>query len=300
MSARGIGMKGASALVASTGLLLVIVLAPAGASGAGFVQGVDLPSCSGEHHEASERDRVPISGDGTTAAWSECVYTRPEGSWEIQSELLPISPPWGISDDGNTLLTYRDGIFVRSEEETWSQQTSMNFDALSGDGSTAVRVLAPQNSGKKKTFKQTYPVQVYTRSGEAWTLQAEFTQTISGGADFGAQSEAVGLSDDGETLIVGAPEVNKSKGAAYVYVRSGEAWTLQATLTPSGEKGKGEFGNGVTLSEDGSTALVAGKFDHGAHGAAWVFTRSGSTWTQQAELTSGQVKKETFFGDSVA
>ncbi len=298
MSARVVGKWCGVALAASAAFLCVS-LAPAGASAASFVQGANLPPCMGEHHEVAERDRVVVSRDGTTAAWNECVYTRPEGSWEIQAALLPISPPWGISDDGNTLNTFRDGIFTRSGE-TWSQQTATDFDAISGDGNTAVRVLEQSHTGKKKTLVQTYPVQVYARSGEVWSLQAEFTQTISGEGYFGAQAEAVALSDDGDTLIVGAPYQNKSKGAAYIYVRSGESWTLQATVTPSGEKGKGTFGSGVTLSEDGSTALIAADFDRGAHGAVWAFTRSGATWSQQAELNAGHVKNETFFGDSMA
>ncbi len=298
MSACVVGKWCRIALTAGAASLCVAV-APAAAGAASFVQGANLPACMGEHHEVAERDRVVISRDGTTAAWNECVYTRPEGSWEIQSK-LPISPPWGISDDGNTLNTFRDGIFTRSEEATWGQQTATTFEAISGDGNTAVRILSPHHTGKKKTFVQTNPVQVYTRSGEVWSLQAEFTQTISSEGYFGAQGQAVALSDDGDTLIVGAPYQNKSEGAAYVYVRSGESWTLQATVTPSGEKGKGTFGSAVTLSEDGNTALIAAEFDRGAHGAAWVFTRSGGSWTQQAELNAGHVKNETFFGDSMA
>ena len=52
-------------------------------------------------------------------------------------------------------------------------------------------------------------------------------------------------------------------------------------LTGSGETGAGGFGSSVALSADGNTALIGGPYDNGGVGAAWVFTRSGSTWTQQ-------------------
>jgi hypothetical protein len=62
------------------------------------------------------------------------------------------------------------------------------------------------------------------------------------------------------------------------------------------------FGESVALSSDGNTALIGGNNDHGGIGAAWVFTRSGSTWSQQgAKLTGGEeVGATTDFGIKVA
>jgi hypothetical protein len=58
----------------------------------------------------------------------------------------------------------------------------------------------------------------------------------------------------------------------------------------------------VALSSDGNTAVIGSPNDSGNVGAAWVFTRSGSTWTQQAKLTakSGEESGEGWFGWSVA
>src|SRR5207244_3234343 len=52
-------------------------------------------------------------------------------------------------------------------------------------------------------------------------------------------------------------------------------------LAASDENGGAALGYSVALSADGNTALVGGIFDHSGAGAAWVFTRSGSTWAQQ-------------------
>ena len=67
----------------------------------------------------------------------------------------------------------------------------------------------------------------------------------------------------------------------------GSAWTQQgAKLTGAGEVGLGLFGVSVALSADGNTALIGSPGDH-TPGAAWVFTRSGSTWTQQGPKLIG-------------
>ena len=58
----------------------------------------------------------------------------------------------------------------------------------------------------------------------------------------------------------------------------------------------------VALSADGNTALIGGSGDNDSVGAAWVFTRSGSTWTQQGEKLTGGSEEigEGEFGWSVA
>ena len=67
-------------------------------------------------------------------------------------------------------------------------------------------------------------------------------------------------------------------------------------LTASDEAGPGDFGASVALSWDGSTALIGGPTDspgtdavgNGTNvGAAWVFKRTGSTWSQQGSKLTG-------------
>jgi hypothetical protein len=104
----------------------------------------------------------------------------------------------------------------------------------------------------------------------------------SGAASFGY---SVAFSSDGTTAIVGGPKDAGGVGAAWVFARSGSAWTQQGPkLTATGERGAGAFGQSVALSADGSTALVGSPEDSIPIGAAWVFVRAGTTWTQQARL----------------
>ena len=113
---------------------------------------------------------------------------------------------------------------------------------------------------------------------------------------------SVALSADGNTALIGGPDDNERVGAAWVFTRSGSTWTQQGEkLMAAGEIGDGEFGYSVALSADGNTALIGGPGDNNSVGAAWVFTRSGRTWTQQGEkLTPSGASGITGFGLSVA
>ncbi len=123
---------------------------------------------------------------------------------------------------------------------------------------------------------------------------------------------SVVLSADGTTALVGAPGVDKDKGAAYVFHSSSAgSWTSSATpgatLTPGGSKGLVGFGSSVALSADGTTAFVGAPFDGlkvglGAAGAIFVFHVAGedawaSTSTPTATLT---VDGDIFLGLALA
>ena len=94
------------------------------------------------------------------------------------------------------------------------------------------------------------------------------------------QGYSVALSADGSTAIVGGPtDGDANAGAAWVYTRSAGVWTQQGSKlvgTGVAAGSPARQGYSVALSADGNTALVGGA------GAAWVYTRSGGVWTQQA------------------
>ena len=121
-----------------------------------------------------------------------------------------------------------------------------------------------------------------------WSQQgSKLTGGEEGNSEFGV---LVSLSADGNTALVGGWKDNGTKGAAWVFTRTGGVWSQQGPkLTPDGWRSeKAGFGTSVALSADGNTALIGAPGDDGSKGAAWVFTRSGSTWTQQGgKLTGG-------------
>jgi hypothetical protein len=102
--------------------------------------------------------------------------------------------------------------------------------------------------------------------------------------------QTISVSADGNTALVGDPNKTVggrfSVGVVYVEVRSGSTWSEQAELSPAGPPGS--FGTSVAISGDGNTALVgapsASVVDPDYAGAAFVYTRSGTTWSQTAMI----------------
>jgi hypothetical protein len=101
------------------------------------------------------------------------------------------------------------------------------------------------------------------------------------------QGFSVAISADGTTAIVGGPFDNSGTGAAWIFTQSGGTWTEQQKLIAADANGAAQLGWSVALSDDGNTAIVGGPGDNGAIGAAWVFTRSGSVWSQVGAKLSG-------------
>jgi len=199
-------------------------------------------------------------------------------------------------------------VFTRSGS-TWIQQAQLTAtDGAAGDlfgisvalsGDTALVGANSDDVGANTNQGSAY---VFTRSGSTWTQQAQLTAT--GGA--GGDNFGVSVALSGDTALVGANSddvgANTNQGSAYVFTRSGTTWTQQAQLTATGGAAGDNFGISVALS--GDTALVGANFDtvgaNASQGSAYVFTRSGSTWTQQAQLTATGGATNDNFGVAVA
>ncbi|MEL6271560.1 MAG: dockerin type I domain-containing protein, partial [Chloroflexota bacterium] len=162
----------------------------------------------------------------------------------------------------------------------------------------------------------------FTRVGSTWSQQAYLKADNAGVSDFFGYSVAV----DGDTVVVGAiledgsattvngadDNLANGAGAAYVFTRSGTTWSQQAYLKASNTGVSDYFGYSVAADgdtvvvgaviEDGSATTVNGPDDDlaGNAGAAYVFTRVGSTWSQQAYLKAENAGASDQFGWSVA
>jgi hypothetical protein len=101
------------------------------------------------------------------------------------------------------------------------------------------------------------------------------------------QGSSVTVSADGNTAVIGGPGDNSGVGAAWVYTRSGTAWSLQSKLVGTGNTGASKQGTSVAVSADGNTVVVGAPGDNSGAGAVWVFTRSGTVWTQQGGKLMG-------------
>ena len=176
---------------------------------------------------------------------------------------------------------------------TWFQQTEISAsdpaadnyfgDSVAVSSATAVVGAYGKNSGTGAAYTFALPVQ-----------QLELSASDGAANDQFGYSVAI----SGSTAVIGAPSKNSSAGLAYVFVRSGSTWSRQAELTASDAAPNDQFGWSVAIS--GSTAII-GADHHKSHaGAAYVFVQSGSTWSQQAELTASDSSANDDFGYSVS
>ena len=213
---------------------------------------------------------APFDNGGAGAAW---VFTRSGTTWTQQGKKLT-----GSGEEGEAL--FGETVALAAKE-----------------GNTAL-------IGGSHDHEAAGAAWVFTRSGTTWTQQGEkLTAKSEEESEAGQFGISVALSAAGTTALIGGPADAAGAGAAWVFTRTGTTWTQQgAKLTGEGESGAGELGNSVALSSEGNTALVGGRGDNSL-GAAWVFTRSGSTWTQQGEKLTAKSEEEIGeggFGSSVA
>ena len=261
--------------------------------------------------------------DNGTDSGSAYVFVRSGSSWTEQAKLTASD---GAADDrfgtsvaisGDTAVVGAlrgDGIvadsgsayvFVRSGS-TWTEQAKLTASdgaaddyfggSVSVSGDTAV-VGAYRDGDSGDRSGSAY---VFVRSGSTWSAQAKLT-AFDGAADdwFGCS-----VSVSGDTAVVGARFGDGSvvsSGSAYVFVRSGSSWSEQDKLTASDGAVGDSFGYSVSVSGDTAVVGAALDDDNGdLSGSAYVFVRSGSTWTEQAKLTASDGAAYDYFGLSVS
>jgi hypothetical protein len=155
--------------------------------------------------------------------------------------------------------------------------------AISSNGNTLI--TADAGNGR---------VYIFTRSGTSWSQQTSFQPT--GGTQFNL-GFSLDISADGNTAVIGSPSSSSNAGTAYVYFRSGTTWSLQQQLTYTGGLGTPYFGWSTAISADGNIIAIGGYQDGTGGtieaGKVWIFTRSGSTWTQRTTFTPN-VANENF------
>jgi hypothetical protein len=244
--------------------------------------------------------RVALSADGNTALIGNPRASglegtkkeeEAEGQEEAKGEWVPnVGAAWVFTRSGTTWT--EQGVKLTGGEERGKGRFGRSV-ALSADGETALIGGTLDGDGRGSAW-------VFTRSGSTWTQQGP---KLTGGEEVGQGyfGVSVALSGDGETALIGGPVDAKYRGAVWAFTRSGSTWTQQGPKLTGGEEvGEGHFGYSVALSSDGSTALVGARGDNGSQGAAFAFTRSGSSWNEEGpKLTDGD-EGGGEFGYSVA
>ena len=274
----------------------------------GSPMALSVPSGAGDFGAS-----VALSSDGTVALiaanfmngglGAAYVYTYDSGTKTWSSTPVTLSPPSGVDDFGSSVALSGNGevalvgaiggagaayVYTYSGG-TWGSPVALSVPsgaddfgasvALSGNGEVAL-------VGAPFTNNNAGAVYVYTSSTEAWSSTSTSGPVTlsapSGVDDFGS---SVSLSSDGTVALVGAPTTSSDAGAVYVYTSSTEAWSsVNGPVTLSAPSGEGEFGYSVSLSSDGTVALVGAPTTNSGAGAAYVYTYSGGTWSSPVEL----------------
>jgi len=263
------------------------------ASGDTVVVGGPREASSTTGVNRTPNDLSPTSG----AAY---VFVRSRATWSQQAYLKASNTGAGhqfgfsVAASGDTVVVGASGesssyVFVRSGT-TWSQQAYLK-------SSNNTRSFGSPVAASGDTVV-VGGANVFVRSGTTWSQQAYLKPGRS-------------VAASGDTVVVGAANIS-GPGEAYVFVRSGTTWSQQAYLEASNTGAGDSFGWSVAASGD---TVVVGAMDEDSSttgvnstpneatfgaGAAYVFVRSGTTWSQQAYLKASNTGENNNFGFSVA
>ena len=330
-----------------------------------------------------DSNAIGINGNqadnSSSGAGAVYLYSRSGSSWSQQAYIkasnTDATDRFGfsvaLSSDGNTLAVGANrersnatgingnqadnsaveagAVYLYSRSgSSWSQQAyikASNTDAadefgtvvaLSGDGTTLAVGVSREasnttgiNNGSQadNSASSAGAVYLYSRMGSSWSQQAYIKASNTDAGDrFGV---SVALSSDGNTLAVGAYSedsnatgINGSQanslsnaGAVYLYSRTGSSWSQQAYIKASNTDVADRFGSAVVLSSDGNTLAVGAELEDSnatgingsqadnsasSAGAVYFYSRTGSSWSQQAYIKASNTGAGEQFGISVA
>ena len=251
--------------------------------------------------------------NSASSAGAAYVFVRSGGIWSHQAYL---KAPNAEAGDlfGDSVGISGDTIVVGAYQEDSSQTSITN-------GATASADNAASDAGA---------AYVFVRSGTNWSQQAYLKAPNSETVDKFGRIVAI----SGDTIVVGAPTEDSNQtsitngsnasadnsatdaGAAYVFVRSGSNWSQQAYLKAANTGADDRFGFGVAISgdtivvgahqEDSNQATITNGSTASADdsatsaGAAYVFVRSDTSWSQQAYLKAPNAQSGDIFGYRLA
>ena len=219
----------------------------------------------------------------------------------IDGDTMVVGAPADDTLGGNSGAVF---VHMRSGG-TWVQQQKLTADdtaagdlfgwsvSISGD-TIAIGAWADDDLGT-----QSGSAYVFTRVGGEWTQSQKLTASDGTvGAHFGKT-----VSIRGDYIAVGSPwhdALASNSGAGYVFHRLDDVWSEQQKLLPSVAEIDSYFGDAVSIDDD---TIVVGADDNDFgddSGAAYVFTRTGTLWTEQQRLILNSGQLRDYFGSSVS
>ncbi len=267
---------------------------------------------------------APSKNDGANVNQGVAyVLTYSNNVWGHQATLRPSD---GATDDhfgvsvaisGNTIVVGARHADVNSNSDQgaayvfvrnggiWTEQQKVTdfFGGMAQDRfGTSVAISVDTLVVGADPFPRQGAAYVFVRSSGVWSPQQKLTNSTGTTYDIFGVRVAISLN----TVVVGAAQdtigFNSPQGSAYVFVRNGTVWNQQARLIAGDGAAGDQFGFSVAIS--GDSVVVGAPFDsvgtNSLQGSAYVFTRTLSSWNQQAKLTASDGKVGDYFGWSVA
>ena len=284
---------------------------------------------------SSDGNTVAIGATGSATSYvvgKVYIFVRDGINWSVQVKLTPpdvaattqyhFGSSLALDDKATTLIvgahlapgksasTGAAYVFIQTNN-TWSFQAKLfASDGLSGDffgysvdissdGNTAV-IGARNGDGNTINTGTAY---IFKRVGSNWS---QFSEIFAiDGMSSNMFGESVAISGDGLLCLVSASLAKGNTtgtGAVYCFTNNGPIWTQQDKFFASDGAGSDYFGIDISMSKDGKTVIVGSYYDDDKgtnSGSAYIFGRSGTTWTYQAKLVASDILANDFFGWSV-
>lgn len=256
-----------------------------------------------------------IGAPGDAVGGAAYVFHRTASNWS-QEAILTASDAASGDNFGSSVSISGDTVLVGAPGDYFSTGAAYIFKRNGGSWTELTRLTANDGvafdyfgssvaiegdvaiAGAKDHYANG-AVYVFGVDGNSWELEGQLTASDgSSGDKFGA---SVSLS--GNTIVVGArfdDDNGLDSGSAYVFRKQGNTWNQEAKLTPIDGGADDRFG---MVSVKGDVVLVGATHDddNGLDaGTAYVFTHSGSGWSQLAKVLPGDGHAGDWFGSSVA
>ncbi len=261
---------------------------------------------------ASDGSRIAIGERGLNAhEGSVYIFSRSGSTWTHEKKLNP--GPFAYHNYGSTVSMTADGsrivvgapgfsngndgfVYVYSRSGiSWTQE--FVTPALEYTAGTSVAIDAGGDHMVAGSWNCVFFLQgcarVYSRSGALWTL--EQTLIASDSASSNLLGLSVSIAADGSRVSTSARGANSNAGAAYIFASaSGDPWHQEQKITGGTPS---QFGNSVSLDAAGDLVAIG---EHTGVGDTFIYSRSGSLWTQDWRNTAGDGVNGDYFGTPVA
>jgi len=227
-------------------------------------------------------------------------------------------------NEENTLNQAGSAYIFRRDGDNWIQQQKIvssdraafdNFGksvAVDGEYIVVTATAEDEDANGENTLSNAGSAYIFKKDGSSWVQQQKIVASDRNAADGFGKSVAI----DGENIVVTAVGEDEDEngenslngaGSAYIFKRSGDVWAQQQKIVASDRDTSDSFGYSVSI--DGNYIVVGANLEdddiNGENtlnnaGSAYIFKRSGDTWTQQQKITASDRGENDNFGFYVA